>query len=155
MRKLSTVEIVNNFIKNHNIEDEDLQQALFLAAFELKEINPDSSSTSIGSRLSCVAKKYLENAKNKQDNEYLDFTYYLDELVDKDLLKEIIPKILEEKCTERELLVVHLRCYNEMTYTDIAKIIGLSIESARRIYFGALRKFRDPKVSRLIIDFYE
>ena len=154
-KKLSTVEIVNHFIQRNEIEDEDLQQELFLTAFELKERKPDAMTSQVIGALVRTFKRYTKEQQNKQDNTYVEFAYDLDELVDQDLLKEIIPELLEEKCTEREILVVYLRCYKCMSYSKIADIIGLSAERARQIYIKALRRFRHPTVSRLIIDFYE
>ena len=154
-KKLSTVEIVNHFIQRNEIEDEDLQQELFLTAFELKERKPDAMTSQVIGALVRTFKRYAKEQQNKQDNTYVEFAYDLDELVDQDLLKEIIPELLEEKCTEREILVVYLRCYKCMSYSKIADAIGLSAERTRQIYIKALRRFRHPTVSRLIIDFYE
>lgn len=100
-------------------------------------------------------KRYTKEQQNKQDPTYIELAYDLDELVNKDLLQEIIPELIEEKCTEREILIIYLRCYRCLSYTQIGDIIGLSAERTRQIYFRALRKFKQPSVSRLIIDFYE
>ena len=154
-KKLSTVEIVNHFIQRNEIEDEDLQQELFLTAFELKERKPDAMTSQVIGALVRTFKRYTKEQQNKQDPTYIELAYDLDELVNKDLLQEIIPKLIEEKCTEREILIIYLRCYRCLSYTQIGDIIGLSTERTRQIYFRALRKFKQPSVSRLIIDFYE
>ena len=154
-KKLSTVEIVNHFIQRNEIEDEDLQQELFLTAFEVKERNQDAMSSQVIGALVRTFKKYTKEQQNKQDPTYIELAYDLDELVNKDLLQEIIPELIEEKCTEREILIIYLRCYRCLSYTQIGDIIGLSAERTRQIYFRALRKFKQPSVSRLIIDFYE
>ena len=154
-KKLSTVEIVNHFIQRNEIEDEDLQQELFLTAFELKERKPDAMTSQVIGALVRTFKRYTKEQQNKQDPTYIELAYDLDELVNKDLLQEIIPELIEEKCTEREILIIYLRCYRCLSYKQIGYIIGLSAERTRQIYLQALRKFRHPAVSRLIIDFYE
>ena len=154
-KKLTTVEIVNNFIQRNNIDNEDLQQELFLAAFEVKERNQDAMTSQIIGALVRVLKRYTKEQQNTQDHTYIELAYDIDELADKDLLKEIIPGLIEEKCTEREILIIYLRCYRCLSYKQIGYIIGLSAERTRQIYLQALRKFRHPAVSRLIIDFYE
>lgn len=154
-KKLSTVEIVNHFIQRNEIEDEDLQQELFLTAFEVKERKPDAMTSQVIGALVRTFKRYTKEQQNKQDPTYIELAYDLDELVNKDLLQEIIPELIEENCTEREILIIYLRCYRCLSYTQIGDIIGLSAERTRQIYLRALRKFKQPSVSRLIIDFYE
>ena len=123
-KKLTTVEIVNNFIQRNNIDNEDLQQELFLAAFEVKERNHDAMTSQIIGALVRVLKRYTKEQQNTQDHTYIELAYDIDELADKDLLKEIIPGLIEEKCTEREILIIYLRCYRCLSYKQIGYIIG-------------------------------
>ena len=67
-KKLSTVEIVNHFIQRNEIEDEDLQQELFLTAFELKERKPDAMTSQVIGALVRTFKRYT---KEQQKLKYI------------------------------------------------------------------------------------
>ena len=62
------------------------------------------------------------------------------------------------KCTEREALVMRLRCGLDdgkvKTLGEVAELLGISRERVRQIEYKALHRHRPPRRAKKIRDFY-
>lgn len=147
-------EFVDKFCERRGIKDEDIIQELYLTVAEI--LNNNSRSKEHRNIYRCVARK-AEKLINKTNEEMpiipiedlnFDTIYNIDKTIEYDILKEILPNIIEETLTPREQLVLKLRFDDELTYKQIGDAIGTSCTRPMQIEHKALRKLRHPSRGR-------
>lgn len=147
-------EFVDKFCERRGIKDEDIIQELYLTVAEI--LNNNSRSKEYHNIYKCVARK-AEKLINKTNEEIpiipiedlnFDTIYNIDKTIEYDILKEILPNIIEETLTPREQLVLKLRFDDELTYKQIGDVIGTSCTRPMQIEDKALRKLRHPSRGR-------
>lgn len=152
MKKIENYyEFVDKFCERRGIKDEDIIQELYLTVAEI--LNNNSRSKEYHNIYKCVARK-AEKLINKTNEEIpiedlnFDTIYNIDKTIEYDILKEILPNIIEETLTPREQLVLKLRFDDELTYKQIGDVIGTSCTRPMQIEDKALRKLRHPSRGR-------
>ncbi len=114
-------------------------------------------------KIDTISLNYLISNDDKTDTEVEKFISLeemsLEDIVIKNMLSEQIYKLFKESnLKDREIEVLILRFgfkNNPMTLEQVSKIFNLSLERIRQIETKALRKLRDCKYTKYLVDYTE